>query len=134
MLVYFCVYVSVMRLRSPTTYEVIRSESLKLKTNDVNETIGNVLDYVANNVSYKFYWYPRHIIDIWNTKEGDCTDQATLMLYMLETIYYKNYSMQFRYAHGYCDGYKHDWLRLNDKIDIDNFDCSKRVYRGFGVW
>jgi hypothetical protein len=127
-LIIFIFLISNVEAKPLSTYDIIKHESIKLNGSDINETIGNVMDYVGNNVSYKFYKYPRHIIDVWKTKEGDCTDQATLIKYMLEANKIKTI-----FVHGYCDGFKHDWLRYG-KLDIDNFECSKRTYIGERVW
>jgi len=121
------------RIYKPTIREQINSQAITLKAGSLNETIGNVLDFVGNNITYKFHWYPQNVDDIWRTKEGDCTDQATLAKYILEQIYYRNNTLRFKIVHGYCDGMKHDWLRMG-KEDIDNFGCYERQYMGERAW
>lgn len=112
-------------------YDQMKLQAKELKGLNINESITNIMEYVYMNTDYEFHYKVLDVKQVWRTKKADCTDRSTLIKYMLESIYGMN--LNLKYAHGYCDKQKHDWLVYNKTI-IDLSECEERKFYGYGVW
>ena len=88
-------------------------------------------DYVGDNISYALHIFPRPYWVVWQTKEGDCTDQAVLLQYMLGRV-----NVTSRLVHGFCDGKLHDWLEYKDGgwATLETYRCESLIKIGRGIW
>jgi hypothetical protein len=92
----------------------------------------DITSYVYNNLTVKIFWFPRTLNQIWKTREGDCSDRATLIKQMLK---YRGIKSQV--IHGFCDGVLHDSLLVylkNETKDISEGYCNEIRYLGKGYW
>lgn len=110
----------------------IQEFSQTFNSSDKAQEIQDIINYVDTNITYKFYWYPRNIEDIWSERVGDCSDRATLKRVLLADIGVKTQPL-----HGFCDGFKHDYLefRYQGEWYVDsNWYCNELVEMGSGYW
>lgn len=120
---------------NPEIKELVKT----LRGRNVEVTVSNIKNYVAENINYQYYFKPRGIINTINTKKGDCTDMAELIVYLLkkEGIYAVT-------VHGYVNGkVKHDWVEVlypNQETKqvrwnmLDPKDYARYIKKGEGVW
>jgi len=95
-------------------------------------TVKNIKLWVRANMTYKRYYWPRLIDDIWKDKSGDCTDYAHLIQKMCLIVGITD----IKRAHGYFAGEKHDWLVFDGHIvdGIGDYLAENYKYVGEGFW
>ena len=84
--------------------------------------------FVRNSIDYAYYQNPRGLLKTWSSKEGDCTDYAIFITYMLRRADVEN-----KLVRGYLDGNKHDYYLY----EVDNVWYSMDVgstMTGYGTW
>ena len=113
-----------------TYHKTISGEEVNISKNEW--VAGNMHDWIEENINYKFYWRPRGVYTTWKTKEGDCTDRAMLLSYMLNQVKIKN-----RLVHGFCNGVLHDWVEYKDRKEwktVEKYNCGSLIRIGGEVW
>ena len=76
--------------KKPETIKEV-AESLQWYTGDDQEFAEKLIarsieKWILENITHKFYWYPRGIKLTWEEKRSDCTDRAMLAQKMLEFV------------------------------------------------
>lgn len=109
-------------------------KELYLKAVELNST-RNIISWVNYNVEYKFFWNVQSTYKVWDSMIGDCSDRASLKKSLL------NYSgVHVDIIHGYCNGFKHDYLRycydyecfIDENVGFNY--CNNLTYVGRGYW
>jgi len=105
-----------------TTYNQIRYIG---QTMESPEQIDNWL-WRTNN--YTFSYYKRPLSVYWETRQGDCTEIASVEYIMFKSIGYKA-----RISHGYLNGEKHDYTEYwnNNQWNSPN---PLIIRKGRGIW
>jgi hypothetical protein len=89
-------------------YSKIKDIAISLKKENDFETAYAIDRFVRKNINYNYSYYARDLVVIWKTKQGDCTDFATLSMFMLRQV-----GIRSKRIEGYHNCERHDWYEFN---------------------